>query len=82
MNKKAQGMPLRTIIISIIVIIVLVIVIFFFSNRFNVFSKGISDCKSGQTVIGSEDCPEEYPIKVLIDEKEGELTYCCNAIGS
>ena len=45
-NKKAQGLPIQTIIIFGILIIVAFIIIFFFSGKFNFFSQTVGSCPS------------------------------------
>ena len=44
--KKAQGMPMETIIISIIVILVLIVLVFIFIGKFNIFGKTTKSCSS------------------------------------
>ena len=43
MNKKAQGLPLNTIVIAIIVLVVLVVLIAIFTGRIAVFDQGVAD---------------------------------------
>lgn len=53
MNKKAQGLPLTTIIIAILVILVLVIVVVFFLGGFRGITQKISGVFS-KTISGSD----------------------------
>ena len=81
MRKKAQGMPLNTIIIAMIVLIVLVVLIYFFTVKFKGFGEGVEDCK----VKTGEDCKSQ-PCSELgrgyveidntnCDEEQGQ--HCC-----
>jgi len=58
MRKKAQSMPLNSIIIAIIVVVVLVILILVFTGRIGIFSKEAGNCESqgGQCVANVDTC--------------------------
>jgi hypothetical protein len=45
-HKKAQGMPLRIIIIAILLLIVLFVVIYLLLGGVGKFSEGLRDCKA------------------------------------
>ena len=53
MNKKAQGLPLNTIIIAIIVIVVLVVVILIFTGQLRGFQIGAREA-SGTNCLDTE----------------------------
>lgn len=44
MNKRAQGLPLNTIILAIIVIVVLVVIVMVFAGRMNIFTTNLANC--------------------------------------
>ncbi len=47
-NKKAQGLPLNTIVIAIIVLLVLIVIVYIFSAQIGDWVRGIKSCeKSG-----------------------------------
>jgi uncharacterized protein YpmB len=46
MDKKAQGLPINTIIIAIIVIVVLVVLVMVFTGSMGPFSTELVNCKS------------------------------------
>ena len=59
-SKKAQGLPLNTIVIAILVLIVLLVIVLFFTGSFSDNSGQISDtsdslraCDSSNSAIGS-----------------------------
>ena len=52
--RKAQGLPLNTIIIAALVLIVLVLLVLIFTGRMNIFRKGIETCSG--TCQSTSDC--------------------------
>ena len=46
MRKRAQGMPMETIIIAALVIIVLIVLVFIFTGKFNIFGRTTKSCVS------------------------------------
>jgi hypothetical protein len=56
--KKAQGLPLETIIIATILIVLLIFVIFFIAKQGGTFTKGTTDCVSngGNCIVSVADC--------------------------
>ena len=54
MAKKAQGLPLNTIIIAALVLIVLVLLVLIFTGRINLFQKGIDTCQGSCSSVA--DC--------------------------
>ena len=79
--KKAQGLPLNTIVIAAIAIIVLIIVVLFFSGKFGQSSAALEDCeaKGGVLKAAASDCPENtIPTPTGGEDKK----YCCIQLGS
>ena len=73
--RKAQGMPINTIIIAVIALIVLVVIILIFTGKISVFNQGADKCVG--TCEPSPNCPGEtgiigYPMKSC-----GEGKFCC-----
>jgi len=75
LNKKGQGLPLNTIIISIIVIVVLVIVILIFTGQMARWFHTTSSCgaQTGScvdantckgTIVDASDCAKKTPAQV------------------
>jgi len=83
MRKKAQGLPLNIVIISILLLIVLAIVVLIFTGRIGEFNKGLEECPSGGRCIETGDCNEgeaKIPLKCRTSEgKKGN--FCCVKIG-
>lgn len=44
MNRRAQGISMNVIIVSVIALIVLVVMIFIFNDKIAIFGKGVSSC--------------------------------------
>ncbi|MFT4309948.1 MAG: hypothetical protein ACMXYL_05690 [Candidatus Woesearchaeota archaeon] len=61
MNKKAQGLPLNTIIIAIIVIVVLVVIILIFTGQIRIFQLGANPCVA-RGGFCTDDCPSDRAI--------------------
>ncbi len=74
--KKAQGLPLNTIIIAAIAIVVLIVLLLVFSGKFNAFDKGTEDC-SFQGGIERSSCNLGE-----ISVPMGDGKYCCRSLGS
>jgi hypothetical protein len=85
MNKprKAQGMPLNTIVLAALVLIVLVILVLIFSGRINMFRGGLSACEG--TCENSAQCSNEnigIYMKGCTPSSGSAQTgydYCCSA---
>ncbi len=78
--KKAQGLPLRTVILAIIALIVLASLIYIFVAKGTTpFARGIGACeeRGGQC---SETCEGAYPIatfKGCYDDEDYNKSYTC-----
>jgi hypothetical protein len=78
-SKRAQGLPLQTIIIFGILIIVAFILIFYFSGRFGFLSRTIGTCESqgGECLYKSgapgqeATCSEDKPARVITQDCPG-----------
>jgi len=70
--KKAQGLPLNTIILAILALIVLVALILIFTGKINVFGKGASEC-----VTGTDGCVKD-PINDCAEGTVGYPSEGCN----
>ncbi len=70
-SKKAQGLPLNTIIVAILVLIVLVIIVLIFTGRMGIFRTSIEDCAS-KGGIESDTETEGYACYSIEENK-----YCC-----
>jgi hypothetical protein len=71
MRKKAQGLPLNTIVIAVIALIVLIVLVLIFRGQIGVFNKGTSCDARGGKCMNSESgevCPSERPIKIYTQE--------------
>ena len=79
-NKKAQGLPLNTIVIAAIAIIVLIVMVMFFSGSFRKANQGLDDCPAkGGYFHPTAECPEGgIPTPTGL---EGDNKYCCIRIG-
>lgn len=55
-KRKAQGMPINTIIIAVIALAVLVVLIFIFTGKIKIFSSTLEDCYARQG-----NCKQENP---------------------
>ncbi len=74
MMKKAQGLSLQTIVISILALIVLVVVIFVFSGKIGDVKTSLDSCESK----GGK-CETPCPYGPIIKTKECDT--CCISIG-
>ncbi len=78
-NKKGQGLPLNTIIISIIVIVVLVVVILIFTGQITLFNKTATDCAArGGDCVPADKC--DAPMGALGCTAKGTDYVCCPKI--
>jgi len=64
MNRKAQGLSMRTIVLAIIALLVLVVIIFIFSGQIGEVSKGFSDARDSSNLcrtdfLGGQKCIKE-----------------------
>ena len=88
---RAQGISINTIIIAAIALIVLVVLVAIFTGRIGLFSKGIGDvstCNSlggscsitctGERILGASDCDRDSNGD-NIRENQG-LPICCKSI--
>ena len=83
--KKAQGMPINTIIIVALALIVLIVLGYIFMGRVGLFGTGLSQCK-GEGKFCSQDAKScesagaaANPMKNCNDDEdpEPEGSYCC-----
>lgn len=74
--KKAQGLPLNTVILAAIAIVVLVVVLLFFTGKFKQSSDALNDCESKNGYISTSAKCEDGGIPTLISSKEPKQ-YCC-----
>ena len=86
-QRKAQGLSLHTIVISVIALVVLIVLILIFSGRLELFSKGVSECPPNTNRKGKGDltplgmCPGgKVPAKVIQDRENDEMIYCCRIL--
>ncbi len=84
-NKKAQGLSLRTIIIAVLLLIVLVVMIMIFTGKIDWFNTGLEDCQSkGYECVESGKCKEDGGTLMTLlscPEVEGEnKKECCKTI--
>ncbi len=79
--KKAQGLSLQTIVISILALIVLAVILFVFSGKIGDVKTGLDSCKEkGGKCVTSYDASCSGPV---IKTKDPECSgYCCIPIGS
>ena len=82
-TKKAQGMPLNTIVLAALVLIVLVILVLIFSGRINLFRGGLSSCEgtcetSAQCANGNIGIYMKGCTQTGSSYAEG-ADYCCTA---
>ena len=80
--KRAQGLPLNTIILAILAIVVLVALILIFSGQINYFYTNSRACPGTCSETLSCDNGVGYPsdyCKKQLNKKEGENAYCCPA---
>jgi hypothetical protein len=79
--KKAQGLPLNTIIIAAMVLFVLFILVYTFSNQTKFFSKNLGGClsKGGKCATTEGQCADQnYPISLYVsDECVPNKNMCC-----
>jgi len=78
--KKAQGLALRTVIVSILLLLVLAILIVIFTGKIGFFSKNIEECpvKGSLCVKEKDKCPAgtaPVPRKCPLGKDVGN--YCC-----
>lgn len=90
-QRKAQSLPMNTIVIAAIALLVLVILALIFTGRINVFSRGVAECSSQGGKCFSDSCgtetalnsPSEYPPASVACAKANEnKPYCCLPIQS
>jgi hypothetical protein len=71
MRKKAQGLPLNTIVMAVLALVVLIVLVLIFRGQVGVFNKGTScDARGGKCMNNEsgEVCPSERPIKIYTQE--------------
>lgn len=82
MMKKAQGLPLNTIVIAAIAVLVLVIVVLFFAGKFGDSNKALEDCSAkGGEFSSSASCSNGGVPTPTGSDNDAEK-YCCIKIGS
>ena len=82
-SKKAQGLPLNTIVIAAIVLVVLVVLIMIFTGSMGNWTGNVKETKEtfketclvqGGTLVREENLPEDYePISANDDDPENGL---------
>lgn len=81
LHKKAQGLPVSTIIIFAIALVVLVIVLIIFTGKTNIFSTGLKSCESQGGTCSPTACNELNPPKGNIPnhncKEQNKGNYCC-----
>lgn len=96
-NKKAQGLPIQTIIIFAILLIVAIILMVFFSGKFGFFSRTLGTCpaQDGEcryvvnTGADSGKCDDKRPVNVITSDcpdssgvkNSSKGGPCCIAVG-
>mgnify|MGYP001267900439 CR=1 FL=1 len=55
MNKKSQGLSINAIIVAVIALIVLVVLVAIFTGRIGIFSKGVGEAGSCDSIGGTCD---------------------------
>jgi hypothetical protein len=84
-SRKAQGLPINTIIIVALALIVLIVMIAIFTGRIGLFGKGLAECKgTGKScTTTAEECTTAggaaTPMKNCNSDEdpEPEGSYCC-----
>lgn len=68
MNKKAQGMPLNTIILAVLALTVLVVLLYIFYGQSKVLGKNVGECigRGGTCPDVSGKCLDTHPIKIYV----------------
>lgn len=83
-SKKAQGLPMQTIIIAVLVLLVLGIMAFILIKGTGRFTRGVGECESRQGKC-EESCPSSHPIQVFKgcykEETYIEKNFCCIGVG-
>lgn len=88
MRKKAQGMPLRTIVIAALVLIVLIVLIIIFTGRAGFFARGVTNqtgafqniCEipgTGRKCMDYDDCIAQGGFSLGTDYKDCQGLACC-----
>ena len=81
MKKKAQGLSLQTIVISILALIVLAVIIFVFSGKMGDVKTGLDSCKEkGGECVNSYGDTCSCPV-IKTKDPDCSAGYCCIPIG-
>ena len=84
-SRKAQGLPINTIIIVALALVVLIVMIAIFTGRIGIFGKGLAECKgTGKScTMTAEQCTipggAATPMKNCNSDEDAEPegNYCC-----
>lgn len=79
-RRKAQGLPLSTIVIAALVLIVLVILILVFTGKIRIFGAGLEDCEAKGGKCQAMCGPMQAPLKGTDCEKKEPKEICCISI--
>jgi len=81
--RKAQGMPLNTIILAALALVVLFTLLYAFTGQTKIFSKNIGGCltKGGKCAssIDGKQCKDNYPISIYVSDDcpQDPKNLCC-----
>ncbi len=78
MNKKAQGLPINTIIIAILALLVFVVIFMIFTGKIRVFGGELASCTGKGGFCTSSDCYSGYQTEIKETDCAG--TKCCLAV--
>lgn len=78
MNKKAQGLPITTIIIAILALLVLVVIILIFTGKVRVFGGELVSCEGkGGFCTSAKNCQFGYQTELKETDCKGDKPTCC-----
>jgi hypothetical protein len=83
-KKKAQGLPMTTIILAVLAIIVLIILILIFTGKISLFGQGLASCENKGGICMKDKCSDKEMAEIKGTDCE-KLTnnaspYCCLSI--
>ncbi|MBW3001721.1 hypothetical protein KY338_01005 [Candidatus Woesearchaeota archaeon] len=77
MNKKAQGLPITTIIIAILALLVLVVIILIFTGKVRVFGGELVSCTGKGGFCTKESCYFGYQTELQETDCKEPNKNCC-----
>lgn len=77
MDKKAQGLPLNTIVIAVLVLLVLVVLIYVFSDQIRDFVLGIKSCSLKGGSCRQSCNPGEFEVDAKCASDNNQARVCC-----